>query len=95
MSEPPLRAVPSGQRSEGAPDPTPDHAPDDERTLRLVRRAVITLAGFVAVTLLVALVFAGYNLVTDRPAKEMFYGPVEDPELIDRPFFEGEPGAPE
>ncbi|MGD8861634.1 MAG: hypothetical protein PVI30_16615 [Myxococcales bacterium] len=87
MSEPPLRAVPRSDPSEPPPD--------DERTLRLVRRAVLTLAGFVAVTLLVALVFAGYNLVTDRPAKEMFYGPVADPDLIDRPFFKGEPGAPE
>jgi hypothetical protein len=43
-----------------------------ERRLRIVRRIVLTLASFVALSLIVSVVFAVYNYTTDRPAKAMF-----------------------
>jgi hypothetical protein len=51
------------------------HAGSDpvyERKLRIVRSIVLTLAAFVALSLVTALVFAVYNYTTDRPAKELF-----------------------
>lgn len=48
-----------------------------DRKVRLARTVVIRLAWAVGFSLVVAFVFAAYNLVTDRPAKEMFLGPSE------------------
>jgi hypothetical protein len=48
-----------------------------ERKLRIARKIVYGLAAFVGLTLLVALVFGAYSFITDRPAKEIFYGPTE------------------
>ena len=45
-----------------------------ERKLRLAKTIVLSLACFVAFTLVVALVFGVYNYTTDRPAKELFLG---------------------
>jgi len=43
-----------------------------ERRLRIVKSLVLTLAGFVVLSLVTALVFGVYNYWTDRPAKELF-----------------------
>lgn len=48
-----------------------------DRKVRLARTIVIRLAWAVGFTLVVALVFGAYNMITDRPAKEMFLGPTE------------------
>jgi hypothetical protein len=45
-----------------------------ERKVRLAKTIVLSLACFVAVTMVVALVFGVYNYTTDRPAKELFLG---------------------
>jgi hypothetical protein len=45
-----------------------------ERKLRLAKTIALSLACFVAVTMVVALVFGVYNYTTDRPAKELFLG---------------------
>ena len=45
----------------------------------LIKRAVFILSIFVGLSLVTAAVFAGYSLVTDRPAKEMFLGPSDEP----------------
>jgi hypothetical protein len=45
-----------------------------ERKLRLAKTIVLSLACFVAFTLVVAFVFGVYNYTTDRPAKELFLG---------------------
>jgi hypothetical protein len=44
----------------------------EQRKLRRVKTAVLTLAGVVALTITTAAVFAVYSYTTDRPAKEMF-----------------------
>ncbi len=44
-----------------------------ERRVRIAKTVVLTLACFVGLSLLTALVFGAYNTVTDRPAKEIFY----------------------
>jgi hypothetical protein len=46
--------------------------PAYERKLRIVKSIVLTLAGFVVLSLVTALVFGVYNYTTDRPAKELF-----------------------
>jgi hypothetical protein len=46
----------------------------EERRLRVVKTVVLSLACVVGLSLLTALVFGVVNLVTDRPAKEMFLG---------------------
>ncbi|MDH5670578.1 MAG: hypothetical protein OEZ06_00405 [Myxococcales bacterium] len=56
--------------------------------LRRVKRAVKGLAVFVAASLVVALVFAAYSLITERPAKEIFLGPGPDAETVPPPEFE-------
>jgi hypothetical protein len=60
-----LRAVtPTGAESSEA----------EERRVRTAKTIVLSLACFVGLSLVTALVFGVYNFVTDRPAKEMFQG---------------------
>jgi hypothetical protein len=44
----------------------------EERRILIAKRIVLTLACFVGVTMVVALVFGIYNYTTERPAKELF-----------------------
>jgi hypothetical protein len=43
-----------------------------DRRLRRVRAAVLGLASFVALSLIVSVIFGIYNYTTDKPAKAMF-----------------------
>lgn len=57
-----------------------------------VKKAVKVLAGFVILSLAAALFLAAVNIITDRPAKELFLGPGPDPDLVESPFQRPPPG---
>jgi len=48
---------------------------DEEQKIARLRRAAIGLSVIIVVTFSVTAVFGYYNCITERPAKELLYGP--------------------
>lgn len=50
---------------------------DDEQKITQLKRASIGMGVVIVVTFSVTAVFGYYNCSTERPAKDLFYGPSE------------------
>lgn len=60
------------------PSMTPSSTPPPvDPRIQIARRVVLSMSGVIAVIFFVAAVFGAYHCATERPARELFFEPVD------------------